>query len=283
MSGPRDAGDRAIPDITVHTYDVQPHLGRHLVLDPRTLDYRRPYVGQTLHTADWEPTLPVLDQTNLRAQGIRTSVLYDGVGDADALGSCTGNAGTVALAAILTAEEAKETGLDTTDAVAAEAFAIDLYADATTRDQWHDLTWPTQDCGSSSLGVAQALRSRGVIDQYGTGTTAAELCALLQTGPVTMGMPWHDLFTSATGHALLDDLTGWEDTPVMGGHAVCVTALEQLAFDETGALVPARTIVRIRNSWSASWGDHGSFRMSLAVYQRLRREIDLIQFRRHPR
>ncbi|WUD72129.1 hypothetical protein OG937_10730 [Streptomyces sp. NBC_00510] len=265
----------------MRTYDVQPHLGRHLVLDPRTLDYRRPYVGQTLHTADWEPALPVLDQTNLLTQGVRTSLLFHGVDDVDVLGAC--NAGTAALAAILTAEEAKAAGLDTTDPVAAEEFAIELYAAATTCDQWHDLTWPSQDCGSSSLGVAQALKARGLIDQYGTGTTAAELCALLQTGPVAMGMPWHDAFTNATEHALLDDLTGWEDTPVMGGHAVCVTALEQIGRDETGSLVPARTIVRVRNSWGTTFGDHGSFRMSLDVYQRLRREIDLIQFRRNPR
>ena len=164
------------------------------------------------------------------------------------------------------------------DPAAAEAWAIGLYSDATHRDQWHDSAWPDQDCGSSGLGVAKALRGRGLIDQYGHATTAEELCRDLQTGPVLMGMPWHESFFQPAGtNALLDDLPGWQDSPVAGGHEVCITALEHVMYRPDGDLDYARTILRIRNSWSASWGDQGEFRMSLALYRSLRGEIDLTQ------
>jgi hypothetical protein len=268
---------RALPDLSVQQYDVAPQLGRHRVLDPRSLAYRRPYTGETLRTVEWAPKIPVLNQQDLGAQGIRTSAMFDGVADVDALGSCTANAATAALSVLLSADACATAGLDTTDATAAERFAIGLYADATTADEWLDSTWPTDDCGSSGLGVTKALHRRGLIDQYGHATTGEELCALLQTGPVLMGMPWKAaFFEPASTTALLDDIPNWETSPNAGGHEVLITALESVAEIE-GDISYAHTVLRVRNSWSASWGDDGSFRMSLAVYQQLRSEIDLIQ------
>ena len=58
---------------------------------------------------------------------------------------------------------------------------------------------------------------------------------------------------------------------------MCVVALETVRYDHTGGLDEARTILRVRNSWSPSWGDAGCFRMSLAIYQALRNSIDLVQ------
>ncbi|MFD7867305.1 hypothetical protein [Streptomyces sp. NPDC059783] len=264
-------------DLTIHQYDVQPGLGRHLVLDSRSLAYRRPYTGDPIKPIEWAPRVPVLNQQTLLAQGIRTSELFDGVEDLDALGSCTANAATVCLSVLRTAAECADAGLDVSDPAGAEQWAIGLYADATTRDEWNDYTWPSQDCGSSGLGVTKALKARGLIDQYGHATTAEELCTLLQTGPVLMGMPWHDAwFDPGTGPALLDDVTGWEQSPVVGGHEVCITALESVSTYD-GRLGYENTILRVQNSWSASWGDAGTFRMSLALYQQLRDEIDLIQ------
>lgn len=264
-------------DITVHQYDVQPGLGRHLVLDPRSLAYRRAYTGDPIKPIEWAPRVPVLNQQSLLAQGIHTSQLFSGVDDVDALGSCTANAATACLSVLHDAKSCADAGLDVSDPVAAEQWALGLYADATRRDEWNDYTWPSQDCGSSGLGVAKALRDRGLIDQYGHATTAEELCTLLQSGPVLMGLPWYDAwFEPGGGLALLDDLTGWADSPVSGGHEVCITALETVAADGD-QLIYEHTVLRVQNSWSASWGDDGSFRMSLAVYQQLRAEIDLIQ------
>ncbi|MER6844861.1 hypothetical protein [Streptomyces platensis] len=266
-----------MPTLDITQYDVTPQLGRHRVLDPRSLAYRRPYTGETIRTVEWAPRVPVLDQQNLLSQGIHTSEMFDGVDDVDALGSCTANAATALLSVLLTHDECMKAGLDTTDAAAAERFAVGLYADATNSDEWLDYTWPSDDCGSSGLGVAKALRRRGLIDQYGHATTAEELCMLLQTGPVLMGMPWHDSFFSPVSSiALLDEIPDWQSSPVVGGHEVLITAIESVAQIE-GDFTYEHTVLRCRNSWSTSWGDGGSFRMSLALYQQLRDQTDLIQ------
>jgi hypothetical protein len=211
---------------------------------------------------------------NLHVQGDE-SYVAEGVG----VHNCTANAATALVSVLHSADTLAQYGLNTADPVAAEMWAIGLYADATTKDQWHDSQWPAIDCGSSGLGVAKALKDHGLIDQYGTATTAEELCQLLQTGPVLMGMPWHDAFSSPVGgQALLDEIPNWQASPVAGGHEVCITALETVALDETnGGLFYDHTVLRVQNSWSSSWGDAGSFRMSLALYQALRPQIDLVQ------
>lgn len=267
-----------MPDLEIKQYPVRPELGRHLVLDPRSLAYRRRYTGDPIRPVEWAPKVPVLNQQQLLSQGIHTSEYADGTDDVDALGSCTANAATALISVLHTADTLHQAGLDVTDPAAAERFAIGLYSDATRRDQWQEYTWPTTDCGSSGLGVAKALRDRGLIDQYGHATTAEELCQLLQTGPVLAGMPWYDAwFTPVGASALLDDIPDWASSPVAGGHEVCITALEEVHTDDNGGLDYARTILRLRNSWSSSWGDAGEFRMSLALYQALRHEIDLVQ------
>ena len=267
-----------MPDLDITQYDMHPRLGRHMVLDPRSLAYTRRYAGEPIKPVEWAPKVPVLDQEDLLAQGIRTSELFEGVDDVDALGSCTGNSGTELVSILHDADTLKSAGLDVADPVAAEKWAIGLYSDATHRDQWHAAAYPSQDCGSSGLGIAKALRSRGLIDQYGHATTALELCRDLQHGPFLMGTVWYKAwFEPVTASALLDDIPDWDTSPVAGGHEICVTALEDVVFDELGHLDYARTILRLRNHWTRSWGDEGEFRMSLALYQRLRKDIDLIQ------
>lgn len=266
-----------MPDITVTQYDVRPNLGRHLVLDPRSLAYRRRYDGQPLRSTAWEPRIPVLDQQNLTAQGIRLTETHGLENDLDALASCTGNAATAALSILLDKTRASAAGLDTDDPAEAQRFAIDLYAQATTLDRWHDATWPTQDCGSSGLGVAKALRARALIDQYGHATTAEELCALLQTGPVLMGMPWYSAFTQTSDRdGFIDATPGWLGSPLEGGHEVCLIALEAVAFDGL-ELLPEHTVLRFRNSWGSGWGDRGDGRLRLSTYLALRDQIDLVQ------
>lgn len=266
-----------MPDLDIQQYDVHPALGRHRVLDPRSLAYRRPYTGETIRTVEWAPRVPVLDQQDLLKQDIHTSEMFEDVGDVDALGSCTANAATAALSVLLSHDACMQAGLDTTDAVAAERFAIGLYADATKADEWLDYTWPSDDCGSSGLGVTKALKRRGLVQHYRHAKTAEELCMLLQTGPVLMGMPWHQaFFEPVSSLALLDEIPGWEHSPVSGGHEVLITALESVA-EVQGEFSYEHTVIRCRNSWTEGWGDRGSFRLSLAVYQRLRSEIDLIQ------
>lgn len=269
-----------MPDLTICTYETPDHLGRHLVLDPRSLAYRRTYTGQPLYAAAWEPRLPVLDQRNLIAQGIHTSEAYGLDTDVDALASCTGNAATALLSIILTRDQATAAGLNLDDPAMAQHFAIGLYAGATARDQWREEEWPTQDVGSSGLGVAKAMRDRGLIDQYGHATTAEELCTLLQTGPVLLGMPWYAAFSEPDGDGFIDTDPNWQASPLEGGHEVCVTALESVDTDATGSLLPESTVLRFRQSWGPSWGDHGDGRMRLSTYIALRDHIDVVQPRK---
>ena len=266
-------------DLTIRTYEVADHLGRHQVLDPRSLAYRRPYDGQPLRPTGWEPRIPVLDQSNLVAQGIRTSVSYGLDSDLDALGSCTGNAATALVSILLTPEQAAGAGLSLNSATAAEHYAIGLYADATAADEWQDAAWPTQDCGSSGLGAAKALRARGLVDQYGHATTGEELCMLLQTGPVLMGLPWHAAMSTPGTAGFIDADPAWADSPLQGGHEICVTALEDVALAD-GTLDPDHTVLRFRNSWSGAWGDHGDGRFHLSTYLALCDQVDVIQPRR---
>ncbi|WP_228994307.1 hypothetical protein [Streptomyces sp. DH8] len=263
-------------DLTIRTYETAPGLGRHMVLDPRSLAYRRPYDGQPLRATAWEPRLPVLDQRNLIAQGIHTADAYGLESDTGALASCTGNAATTLLSILLTPEQAHAAALNLADAAMAQHFAIGLYADATACDQWSEYTWPTHDVGSSGLGVTKAMRNRGLIDQYGHATTAEELCALLQTGPVLLGMPWHTAFSSPDPDGFIDGDPTWADSPLEGGHEVCVTALETVALDD-GTLMPDHTILRFRNSHGTAWGDHGDGRLRLSTYLALRDQVDIIQ------
>src|SRR5215472_5577001 len=115
-------------------------LGRHLVLDARSLGYtieaEIASAPVQIGPAEHPPTIPILDQ--------------------GALSSCTGNAGAYHLSALagagrLGAVTLSGRDLSTSDGVADEAFAVELYHEATLE---HDLPWqyPPTDKGSSGLG-----------------------------------------------------------------------------------------------------------------------------------
>jgi hypothetical protein len=265
-----------VPDLEIKQYDVTPALGRHLVLDPRSLAYRRRYTGESIRPVEWSPKVPILDQQDLIGQGIHTSKIFDGVDDVDALGSCTANSATGLVSILHTAAALADAGLDVTDPTGAEKWAISLYSDATHRDQWHDQAWPNTDCGSSGLGVAKALRHRGLIDQYGHATTAEELGALLQFGPVLMGTVWMDSFFTPGPDGFIDADPNWPSSTVAGGHEVCLTALEDVSLNPDGTLADS-TALRFVNSWSSSWGEQGSGRLTVGTYRALRQDIDLVQ------
>jgi hypothetical protein len=268
------------PDIThIRRYPHHPLLGRHLVLDRRSLAHTVPLVPTArLRTASWLPKTPILDQSNLTAQGIDTSLVVPGADTADALGSCTGNASAYALSSLLDAEGLAAAGLATDDAAAAERFAIRWYAAATRTDQWNDAAWPTTDCGSSGLGTSKAGRARGWFTGYRTATSAHGLLSALQSGAVILGMPWHSAFFEPDAQGFID-VGNWQASDVAGGHEVCGAALEKVAWTRAGSIDAARTVLALPNSWGTSWGDSGYFRMRLSTYQTLRSQIDVYQFR----
>lgn len=264
--------------ILVRRYPVHPLLGRHLRLDARSLGWlHHPEpAGVDLAPVIHTPPIPVLNQQDLHQQGIKVSQLVPGADDADGLGSCTGNTGTTALATLLGADGLADAGLSSVDAVADEEFAIKLYAAATLVDDVPG-AMPQEDTGSSGLAIAKTLKRQGLIGGYRHATSADAFAGLLQAGPVMLGTPWFNAWFEPPSSGLVDDVPGWEDSGVVGGHEVCVIGLDAVEQDDDGRVVPEKTIVRIRNSWGASWGDSGDFLMRLSTYNALRSAIDLIQ------
>ncbi|WP_435058529.1 hypothetical protein [Streptomyces sp. bgisy060] len=262
--------------VLVRHYDPHPALGRHQVLDARSLAYRCVHDGRELRPTAWQPKIPVLDQQHLFAQGIRTSQVVDGARDTDALGSCTGNAATAAISVLLSNDDARQAGL-AHDPVAAEKWAIQLYAEATRLDEFLPYQWPPADSGSSGLGVARALHRRGLVSSYTHALDADGIAAALQNGPVLFGMPWFNAWFEPGSDGLVDAVPGWQTSGVAGGHEVCVIGLDEVAQDHGGRVIPDRTVLRLRNSWSRSWGDDGDFRLRLSTYLELRAHIDAIQ------
>jgi hypothetical protein len=263
--------------VLIRKYPVHSKLGRHQRLDPRSLNFVETGAGVHLGTVDHEPPCPVLDQEDLHAQGISVRTVFPdarGLDDADALGSCVGNA-TVAHASQMVGMAALD--LPVGDAVAAEVLAIRRYHRATQLDEDLADQYPSVDCGSSGLGSAKACKADRLISGYRHATTARGVVALLQTNTAVIGMPWFNQMFSPDRDGFIDS-GQWQRSGIAGGHELCLTAVEALVLHDDGSIDLARTVLRVRNSWGRSWGDHGSGRMRLSTYQALRRQIDVVQF-----
>ena len=109
---------------------TDPRLGRNVARDSRSLAYQ--VQAKDVSTLKWvqhKRNIPVLDQ-----------------GD---LGSCTGNAGTGAVGCAMFWDVGSEI-LNPTDAQVDETYAINLYAEATTIDNYGG-TYPPTDTGSRTV------------------------------------------------------------------------------------------------------------------------------------
>jgi hypothetical protein len=263
----------------VHRYQpTDVRLGRHHRLDARSLNHLHHHdTAHVLRTVRHDIPIPILDQEDLDKQGIDTSRLVPGALRVKALGSCTSNAGTGALAFLLGAARLAEVGLSATDPVACERFAICLYHEETVADELPG-EWPPDDQGSSGLGIARALKARGLIGSYVHATTADALASLLQTGPVLLGVPWFQAWFTPDADGYIDS-GKWANSAFAGGHEVLAIGLDEVAQDAHGHVIPEKTVIRLRNSWSTAWGLEGEFRMRLSTYVALRQYIDAIQLR----
>ncbi|MFF1284310.1 hypothetical protein ACFVY4_26660 [Streptomyces sp. NPDC058299] len=266
--------------ISLHRYpSTDVRLGRYQRLDARSLNYLHRHDPATvLRPVRHEIPIPILDQSDLDVQGIDTRVLVPGARRVKALGSCTANAGTAALAFLLGLDGLARVGLSAIDPVACERFAICLYHEETVDDGLPG-EWPPDDKGSSGLGLARALKKRGLIGGYSHATTADDLCSLLQHGPVLIGTPWFQAWFQPDTDGFIDS-GDWVDSTPAGGHEVLAIGLDEVAQDAAGHVMPEKTVIRLRNSWSRSWGPlGGEFRLRLSTYVMLRRYIDAIQLR----
>ncbi len=243
-----------------HKFDEAVHegmrLGRNMWLDARSLAHMVENdvheMGKPLKNQQWERVLAVLDQGQL--------------------GSCTGNAGTGALGTEPFYDAVGKSVLPPADdAVDAEKFAVQLYADATVVDGYPG-TYPPDDTGSSGLAICKVLKNRGTISGYRWARSAYGFLRLLQNGPVLQGMPWHEAFFQPDADGFIDADQNWPSSKLAGGHEVEAVGVE---LDTQDAFSSVITYV---NSWGTGWGDGGRFRMRLRTYEQLD-GIDLKQYR----
>lgn len=272
--------------MTARTFDARSTLfGRYAVAEPMRFDVVHFDTGGPLKTVDHEPPVPVLDQEDLFKQGIDTSELVKGAHRVDALGSCTANATAVSLGQVLKdAGHSLPSGLSASDPVASEEWAIRFYNACTDQTGDPSQEWPPTDCGSTGLYCCHELIKQKLISTYKTASGAQNIASLLQGGTVIQGTPWFNAwfdpdssgFIDGNGsHAAFERAVG---SGVAGGHETCITAIEKLTLSATGKVEAAKTVLRVRNSWSAAFADHGSFRIHLSTLVALGNQADFKQF-----
>jgi hypothetical protein len=211
-------------------------LGRHKQFDERSYAYA--YAAQpwrALRTTRWHRHIPILDQSDLHAQGIHVE------GDPDALGSCTGNTGVDLLGTDpFFNTVGSQLALQLRDSRNAEHYAIDLYAQASKLDGV-DGDWPPVDGGSTGLAIAKALVARGLFDTYLHPFGLTPLLTALQSQPVMVGMNWYESMFEPRANGTME-VRG----EIAGGH--------EILFD---AVYMEQRMIRFPNHWTAEWGDAG--------------------------
>lgn len=216
-------------------------LGRAVEHDPRSLSYA--IAGQpvsALKSVKWERRIPILDQSDLHAQGIH---VQGDPSDPDALGSCVGNT----MADWVGTDNSVRQGLtQLADGQAVdELFGIQCYEAATELDGMPGNTYPTTDGGSSGLGGVKALQKAGLCSRYLHAFSVQAIATALQYGPVAMGTIWTEsMFNPDAGGYLTI-----EGDPV-GGHEWLIAG-----FD-----VDSREFLAV-NHWTATWGLDGLFKL----------------------
>lgn len=220
-------------------------LGRHVEHDDRSRQYGIEAVPATKF-ADriWANYIPILDQSDLLAQGIKLA------GDPDALNSCTGNSGVGVIgSAPLWMKQQPSLRRLLRDRVQAEIHAIDLYASSTelagfTAEDGTPDTYPPHDDGSTGLATAKAMENLGYIGSYTHSFSGVDgLATALQSGPAMVGTNWYEAMFSPKPDGTFE-IAG----AVAGGHEyVC------------DAVYVKQKMFRFRNSWTPTWGDEGCF------------------------
>jgi hypothetical protein len=251
-------------------------LGRFQVSETlSSLLRRHVWDGVTkLTTVDHEPKVAVLDQEDLHAQGIVCSSFIPGAGNPDALGSCTAQASTAALSNLLDQPTflALTSASSYADTKSAEIWAIGFYHLCTDETGDPSTEWPPVDCGSSGPYVVQEMQHLNLAAGDTIAHGPQNIVSLMQSDGLLCGSPWFNSFFEPNTIGFIDgngtesDIQSAINSGVAGGHETYMSAIEALALTETGQVIPERTVIRSRNSWSASFGDHGSFRSHLSTW-----------------
>lgn len=246
-----------------------------------------------LKTVDHEPKVGILDQSDLIRQGINTSVLIPGAKTVDALGSCTANTFIEAASNILdeTAFAATVGRLASrypesdpyTDVVVAEEAAIGFYALCTHQTGDPSTEWPPTDCGSSGPYIASEAIKQRVSSKQAIAHSPESIVSLLQSDGVLWGTPFFYAWEQPGPNGMIDgngtvaDMRAAIASGLAGGHEIYISAVEKVSFLASGQVNPAKTILRFRNHWTKTWGDHGSGRVHLSTLAMLGSHCDYRQ------
>jgi hypothetical protein len=237
---------RRIPEDPANPY----RLGRHIRHDPRSAGY--PFAARP------ESEAPVVSRP---AWARRVGVLDQG-----SLGSCTGNAG-AGWVGTDTQDRAGVVRIGTKSEIRIgdplppvgpvdEAFAVELYSQATQVDPWPG-AYPPEDTGSDGTSVAAVLKAWGLAAEYTHALGGlADVLAGLQAGVVLMGTNWYDsMFRPTAAGQLVISANSY----VAGGHE----------YDADGELDVEQRRVWVTNSWSPGWGLAGRAWLSYDTLARL--------------
>ena len=165
-----------------------------------------------------------------------THTTYGPVLDQGQVGSCVGNAAAHALNTRGVHRKGEH--------LADEAEALRIYTAATQLDPFPG-EYPAEDTGTDANSAAKALRAMGFITSWSHAFGLDHVLAALQLGPVMLGINWHQSFFTPDARGFVHP-----DGNIVGGH-------ETLIRGDDG-----KGSVLIRNSWSASWGLKGHYRLT---------------------
>ena len=270
-------------------------FGRLQSVAPLQLHRLHVHDGAPLQEVMHDIPLPVLDQEDLLAQGIDTSVLVPGAAKVDALGSCTCNAGTAHLAERMAAAGREVVGLGSMnesgaasvvldlrqpDAKTAEEFAIVLYHAVTDQTGDPASEWPPTDCGSSGYYVCTEMEQARFATIWKTASGVLGALSLLQSSTVMQGLPWFkswfepDSQGFVDGDGSIDALEAAIASGVAGGHETLQRGIPQLAQTASGHVDLQNTVIQVRNSWSASFGIAGDYLLHASTLDYLSQYAD---------
>lgn len=200
---------------------TDPRCRRHVLHDSESRRYEFPTDGLAIADVEHVRTLPILDQGSV--------------------GSCTAECGFGILGTAPYSSPAVASAVAGAFGSFDQAGAYRLYSAEETIDG--DGPYPPQDNGSTGLTLAKALRAAGLISGWTQTFSLDSALKALTRYPLATGTLWYNSMfdPSPDGVLTVDPRSG-----IAGGHEY-----EIVGYDA------ARGLVKLANSWSASWGVAG--------------------------
>lgn len=224
-----------------------PLLGRHILLDSRSVDYAVQPTAASVKAVRHTQHIGILDQGQV--------------------GACTGNASTSCAyhePFFLAGEGPWRYTPD-------EAGAQSWYHDNTVNDGYPG-TWSPNDTGSDGLTSSKMAVKAGVAAGYQAALDLDSSLQALMKVPGITGIPWYNsMFTAPSSGLLTVDMT----SGLAGGHELVVD--EIVAADGPGNGT-GKMLVGGNNSWGESWGAQGRWYMTAADWWALRQQQGDVYF-----